>query len=118
MHHSTFVSFSFLFFFFLKKKKSNSPNFVEISPEFHLGGIGTHLGQIPAEEHLTALDLGAVFVQVLFDRSLIGSVSRVEGAGGDVGFEEFLVDDIDDGGDESFDVLGTGGEGLDVIWIL
>ena len=38
----------------------------------------------------------------------------MEAAGGDIIVEEFLVDDVDDGGDQGFDVLGAGGEGLDV----
>lgn len=38
----------------------------------------------------------------------------MEGPGRDVLFQELLVDDVDDGGDESFDVLGAGCQGFDV----
>jgi hypothetical protein len=38
----------------------------------------------------------------------------VEGSGCDVRFQELLVDDVDDGGYEGFDVLGAGCQGFDV----
>lgn len=40
----------------------------------------------------------------------------MEGTGGDVAFEQLLVDQVDDGGDELLQVFGSTGEGLDVGW--
>lgn len=39
----------------------------------------------------------------------------MEGSGGDVGFQEFLIDDVDDGRDQGFDIFRTGGEGFYVV---
>lgn len=40
----------------------------------------------------------------------------MEGARGDVALEEFLVDQIDDGGDQLFEIFRSTGEGFDVGW--
>lgn len=92
-----------------------SPNFVQILPELHLSRIRANLGQIPPEEHLPALNLRTIFIEILINGSFIGCISRMEGSGSDIGFEEFLIDDVDNGGDQGFDVLGARGEGFDVI---
>jgi hypothetical protein len=54
------------------------------------------------------LDLRAVLgVPVIDMCCLIGGISCDEGTGGDVLFQELLVDDVDDGRDQSLDVLGA-----------
>ena len=96
------------------RKDANSPDFIQIPPELRLRGIRAELGQVPPEEHLPALDLGTFFIVELLDRSFVGSIPCVESPGRDILFKKFLVDDVDDSGDEGFDVFGAGCQGFDV----
>lgn len=91
-------------------KWRDSPDFVQIPPELHLSRIGTELGQVPPQEHLSSLDLWAVLgVPVVYVCGLIGGISCDEGTSGDVLFQELFVDNVDDGRDQSLDVLGACG---------
>lgn len=94
----------------------HSPYFVQVPPKFHLRGIGAEFDQVPPQEHLPSHDLGTLLRVKVFDWSLVGSVTGVEGARSDVLFQELLIDDVDNGRDQGFDVLGARGEGLDVGW--
>ncbi|OSN12335.1 hypothetical protein BV341_05746 [Pseudomonas syringae pv. actinidiae] len=60
-------------------------------------------------------NLGAFLVGDLVHGTLEGGAAGLEGARRDVVLEELLVDDVDYGGDQGLDVLGTGGESFDVI---
>lgn len=81
------------------------PNFIQIPPEIQLRGIRADFHQVPSQKHLPALDLGAFFMEVFVDWCFVPGISRVECPGGDVGFQELLIDDIHDGGDQGFDIL-------------
>lgn len=59
-------------------------------------------------------DLWAILVENIIERTFEGCTSCGECAGGDVVLEEFLVDNVDDGGDEGFDVFGVADEGVNV----
>lgn len=59
-------------------------------------------------------NLRAVFVGNLIERTFEGCTSCGERAGGDVVLEEFLVNNVDDGGDEGLDVFRVADEGVDV----
>lgn len=95
---------------------ADSPHFVQISPKVHLGGVRADLDQVPSKKHLAPLDLGALLVKELFDRRFNCSVVGHEGSCGDVLFEKLLIDDVDDGGYQCFDVLVSTCKCLNVIW--
>lgn len=59
-------------------------------------------------------NLRAVLVGDFIEGALEGGTPCGEGAGCDVVLEELLVDDIDDGGDQSLDVFRSGDEGFNV----
>ena len=52
-------------------------------------------------------DLGAVLLGTLIDRAIEAGGAGSEGPGCDAVLQELLVHDVDDGRDESFDVLGA-----------
>jgi hypothetical protein len=66
-------------------------------------------------------NLRAVLVGNVIERAFKGCTSCGECAGGNVVLEEFLVNNIYDGGDEGFDVFGVADEGVNVTsmaWML
>lgn len=52
-------------------------------------------------------DLRTIFVESGIHRALETRAPSLECPGCDVVLQEFFVDDVDDGWDESFDVFGT-----------
>lgn len=61
-------------------------------------------------------DLRAVLLGTRIDWPIEAGGAGSEGPGCDVVLQELLIDDIDDGGGESFDVFGTCYQGFYVSW--
>jgi hypothetical protein len=73
-------------------------------PVLHFAGIGIELGQIPPQEHLSVSNLCVILFDP-YDRVILDSaVSRAENPSGDVVFQQLLVHQVYDSGDDSFDV--------------
>jgi hypothetical protein len=64
--------------------------------------------------HLPHQNLRRVLCRQLLDRPLRARVPSRERPRRDVVLQDFLVDDVDDGGDELLDVFGAGEERVDV----
>ena len=93
---------------------------VESNKKSHsqLPRIPTQPRQILSQKHLPLQYLRARLAQFLpyIDRSRVRRCLRLEGSRCDVVLEEFLVDDVDDGRDQLFDVLCACSECIDVIY--
>lgn len=80
--------------------------------------IPTQPREILPKEHLPLEYLRGCFAQFL--THVYGARIRrrfcLERPRCDVVLEEFLVHDVDEGGDQRFDVFGARGEGFDVAW--
>lgn len=93
------------------------PDFIQIPPEVHAGRVLAQPDEVPAQEHLAPPDLRGVFVEVvLVQLGLVDGGLVVEGPGGDVALKQFLVDQVDDGGDELLEEFGSAGQSFDVGW--
>ena len=99
-----------------RKKGLHIPNFVEVFPEFHPRRVCAELAQIRPQEHFPVKNLGAVLIGLFIERTFETRASRCECAGCDVVRQEFVVDDVDDGGDEGLYVFRAGNEGLDIAY--
>lgn len=91
-------------------------DFVEVLPELHLCGVGAELAEVAPEEHLAILDLRGIEVGYLIDGSVIVSRAGSKGTGRDVVGEEFLVNNIDNGGNQCLEGLGNLDESCAVLW--
>ena len=87
---------------------------VEVLPKLHLAGIAAELVEVGAEEHFAVQDLRGVLVGHIIEGTREGRAAGHESTGRNVILKEFMVDDIDNGRNESLDVFGTGNEGFNV----
>lgn len=81
----------------------NIPNSGKVFPELHAGWVLAEPCEIPAQEHLPALDLRGVLCQevvleLLFFRRCLG----IESTGCDIALQEFPVDQTSHRWDELF----------------
>jgi hypothetical protein len=100
-----------------RKEGTHLPYFVQILPKLQLGGVGTQLAEVSAQELLPVEDLGTVLVRLLVYRALEARAPGRKGPRCDIIPEELLVHDVHDSGDECLDILGPGGQCFYVICI-
>jgi hypothetical protein len=98
----------------IKPQECCLPDLVQVLPELHLTRITAELLQISSQEQLPIHYLRAVLVRDLYDGALVRRRAGRESLSRDVILQQLLVDDVDDGGNERFDVLGADDQGLNV----
>lgn len=64
------------------------------------------------------LDLRTVLVRVFVERAIVTGTARLKCPGCDVVLQELAIDNIDDGGDECFDIFGSTDQGFYVIYVV